>query len=281
MPSTRPTSRSTGAGLQLAEGDDGGDPVVAVLVAHVADHAVALVLAEVDVEVGHRHALGIEEALEQQAPAQRIEIGDLERPRDQRARSRTAARPDRHAVVLRPLDEVGDDQEVAGEAHLLDHVELVGEALLVLRELDVGSQPADVAQLLQARAGHLAQGLAFRSARQLGVAWQDRLARLGHVGAALGDCQGVVAGFRQVGEHFAHLLRRLEIVLGRKPAAVRVLDVRALLDAEQHVVRRVHRRFGIVHVVGADDRQALVIGKVISGSSMRRSLSSPWRCSSR
>jgi hypothetical protein len=33
---------------------------------HVADHLVAPVLAEVDVEVGHRHAFGIEEALEQQ-----------------------------------------------------------------------------------------------------------------------------------------------------------------------------------------------------------------------
>ena len=31
-----------------------------------------------------------------------------------------AARPDRNAVVLGPVDEVGDDQEVAGEAHLHD-----------------------------------------------------------------------------------------------------------------------------------------------------------------
>ena len=116
------------ARLQLAEGDDRGDAVVAVLVAHVADHLVAPVLAEVDVEVRHRHALGIEEALEQQAPAQRIEVGDLERPGDQRARARAAARPDRNVVVLGPLDEVGDDQEVAGEAHLLDHVELVARA---------------------------------------------------------------------------------------------------------------------------------------------------------
>ena len=84
-----------GARLQLAEGDDGGDAVVAVFVAHVADHAVALVLAEVDVEVRHRHALGIEEALEQQAPAQRVEVGDLERPGDQRARARAAAGSDR------------------------------------------------------------------------------------------------------------------------------------------------------------------------------------------
>ena len=85
----------------------------AVALLHVADHLVAPVLAEVDVEVGHRHALGIEEALEQQAEADRIEIGDGERIGDERARARAAARPDRNALRLRPFDEVGDDQEVA------------------------------------------------------------------------------------------------------------------------------------------------------------------------
>ncbi len=33
---------------------------------------------------------------------------------------------------LRPLDEVGDDQEVAGKLHLRDDVDLEGEPLLVI-----------------------------------------------------------------------------------------------------------------------------------------------------
>ena len=53
------------ARLKLAEGDDLRHPVAAIALLHVADHLVAPVLAEIDVEVGHRHALGIEEALEQ------------------------------------------------------------------------------------------------------------------------------------------------------------------------------------------------------------------------
>ena len=107
-----------------AERRDLRHPVGAVFLLHVLDHAVAAVLAEVDVEVRHRHALGIQEALEQQAVAQRIEIGDAERIGDERAGAGAASRPDRHAVALRPVDEVGDDQEVAGESHLHDGLRL-------------------------------------------------------------------------------------------------------------------------------------------------------------
>jgi hypothetical protein len=49
-----------------AEGRDLADRVAPVLLLDVVDHPVAVGLAEVDVEVGHRHPLGVEEALEQQ-----------------------------------------------------------------------------------------------------------------------------------------------------------------------------------------------------------------------
>ena len=53
-----------GTRLQLAEGDDLGHVIPAVLGLDVADDLVAPVLAEIDVEIGHRYALGVEEALE-------------------------------------------------------------------------------------------------------------------------------------------------------------------------------------------------------------------------
>ena len=90
------------ARLQRAEGDDLRHLVAAVALLHVADHLVAPVLAEVDVEVRHRHAFGIEEALEQQAEADRIEVGDGERIGDERARARAAAGPDRNALLPSP-----------------------------------------------------------------------------------------------------------------------------------------------------------------------------------
>ena len=61
-----------------AVGDDLRDALAAVLLRDVFDDAVAAVHAEVDVEVGHRHAFGVQEALEQQVVVQRIEVGDAE-----------------------------------------------------------------------------------------------------------------------------------------------------------------------------------------------------------
>ena len=46
------------------------------LLLDVLDDLVAPVHAEVDVEVRHRHALGVQEALEQQVVRDRIEVGD-------------------------------------------------------------------------------------------------------------------------------------------------------------------------------------------------------------
>jgi len=62
--------------LQRAEGNDLRDLVAPVFLLHVANDFVAPVLAEIDVEIGHRNALGIEKALEQKPETDRIEISD-------------------------------------------------------------------------------------------------------------------------------------------------------------------------------------------------------------
>ena len=145
------------ARLQRAEGDDLRHLVAAVALLHVADHLVAAVLAEVDVEVRHRHAFGIEEALEQQAEADRIEVGDGQRVGDERARARAAARPDRDALFLRPLDEVGDDQEVAGIFHARDDAELEVEPLAVFIHGVAGRDAGGCEAPLEPLFGALAQ----------------------------------------------------------------------------------------------------------------------------
>ena len=75
------------ARAQRAEGDDLRHLLAAVLLGDVLDHLAAAVRAEVDVDIGHADALRIEEALEQQAVLQRVDIGDLP------SRSRPGCRP--------------------------------------------------------------------------------------------------------------------------------------------------------------------------------------------
>ena len=259
-----------GARLQFPVRDDLRHAVGAVLLLHVADHLVAAVLAEVDVEVGHRHALGVQEPLEQQAEAQGIEVGDGERPGHDRAGARAAARPHGNAAGLGPLDEVGNDQEVAGKPHLRDHADLEREAPLVVlrreaRRRRAGRQPRREAGLGlrgQLRGLEPQQLLLARARRGGDEARQDRLAPPRPEGAALGDLDGVRQGLRQVGEQLRHLLRGLEEMLARQAPPVVLRDVVAAGDAQQRVVRLVVVGRCEVDLVGGHDRQRAGVGEL-------------------
>ncbi len=120
-----------GPGEHGAEGDDLGHVVRAVLAGDVGDDLVAAAVLEVDVDVGHRHAVGVEEALEGQLVADGVDRRDAQRVGHDRARRRAAA-GGRDALLAREAGEVGDDQEVARVAHPDDDVELVVEAVLEL-----------------------------------------------------------------------------------------------------------------------------------------------------
>ena len=72
-----------GPGLHRPERDDLGDVFAAVLVRDVLDDLAAAALAEIDVDVGQRHPLGIEEALEDQIVLNRVDIGDPQAIRDE------------------------------------------------------------------------------------------------------------------------------------------------------------------------------------------------------
>jgi hypothetical protein len=73
------------------------------------------------------------ETLEQQVILERIDVGDSERVRHQRARSAAPPRPDRDAVLPRVADEIPDHQKVALEPHRVDDPELCVQAGVVLR----------------------------------------------------------------------------------------------------------------------------------------------------
>ncbi len=242
-----------------AVGDDLRDALAPVALRDVIDDPVAAFHAEVDVEVGHRHALGVQETLEQQVVVQRVEVGDAERVRHERAGARTTARPDRHAVLARPADEVRDDQEVARESHLADDVEFAGEAALVFVARDVRAELGgdDRPALLEPELRLLAQVLLGRLARRHRVGRQRRLAELDLEVEAARDLDGVLERLGQVGEERRHLVGRAQVLLFAVASrARRIGDHRAFVDADAGFVRFEILGPDEAHVVGRDDRHA-------------------------
>ena len=71
-----------GSGEHRAEGDDLGHVVGAVLAADVVDDFLAPPVLEVDVDIGHGHAVRVEEPLERQLVVDRVHRRDAERVRD-------------------------------------------------------------------------------------------------------------------------------------------------------------------------------------------------------
>ena len=169
--------------------------------------------------------------------------------RDERAGGRAAARTDRDAVRLGEVDEVPDDQEVVGEPHLLDRLELVLQAL---RQLG-GQLPVALLQAFLAQLDEVVEAVATLG--DVEVRQQDP-AELDLDVAALGDLERAPHRVLVAGEVERHLFRRLEIeVVGLELPVVRVLQRVARLDAEQ---RLVGARVGVAEVVdvaGRDGRQ--------------------------
>ena len=120
-----------------AEGNDLRHRTFAVFLLHIIDNPVTPFLAEIDIEVGHRYAVGIEEALKNQIVLQRIKISDAERIGDQRTGTRSAARAYWHAILPSPADKVGNDQEVTRKTHVDDSLDLVFETHHVARTFRV------------------------------------------------------------------------------------------------------------------------------------------------
>jgi hypothetical protein len=112
------------------ERDDLGHAVGPVLLRDVADDLFTALDREVAVDVGHRHAVDVEEALEDQTVLQWIEVGDAEAKRDQASCCAAAAGSDDDALLAREVVKVPDDQEVRRVAGLADHRKLELGALV-------------------------------------------------------------------------------------------------------------------------------------------------------
>ena len=224
--------------------------VVAVLLRGVPDHLAAVARVEVHVDVGHLLAARVEHPLEQQVVLDRVDVDDAQAVRHARTGRAPPPGPDADPARLRVAHEIPHDEEVRREAHRLDDVELVLDALDHVRRgrRAVALARADHRELAQV--GVLVVALGHRERRQ------DRLPELDLDVGALGDQQRVVARVGQLAEHVAHLGRRLDVeVVAVELEALGVALERAGLHAQERVVRLGVFLVRVVAVVGREQRR--------------------------
>ena len=235
--------------------------------AHVLDDFAAPPHAEIDVDIGHRNALGVQKALEEQFILHRIDVGNFQRVADQAPRGRSAAGTHRDALGSRVMNEIPNDQEVAGEAHLLDHFDFGGQAAFVIAErmaqaIFLGQPFQHLGALDEALAHH------FFEVRIGGVAFwnfefRERIAdALDFYVAAIGDRYGARHRVRQFAKHLRHFLAALEIKLvGGEFHARGVAHGLAGLNAHQHFLGVRVRLGQVVAIVGGNQRDAAFFGQ--------------------
>ena len=119
-------------GAKGPKGDDLGHPVIAVAIDDVVEDFVPAVVLEVQVDVGHLFAFQIEEALEDQAVLQWVNVSNSQAIQGH-AGGGAAADPVEYVAPPNEADDVPDHQEVVGEARMANDVQLVAEPVFGFR----------------------------------------------------------------------------------------------------------------------------------------------------
>ena len=115
------------------EGHDLGYMVVAVLFADIFHHLTPPRVAEVHVDIRHRHTLRVQEPLEVQIVLHGVDVRDLQAVRHHRSGRAAAPWSHRYSPALGVPHKVRHNEEIVRKAHFLDHVQLIIQLLPVFR----------------------------------------------------------------------------------------------------------------------------------------------------
>ena len=168
--------------------------------------------------------------------------------------------------ALRPLDEVGDDEEVAGIFHAFDDLELEGQSLAVFLDGAAGREPvASSIRRSSPASARLRNSAASSTAAPPSPT--EKRGRIGCLhprpeGATLRDLDRRGDRLGQIGEQRGHFGAGLEPVLGRELAPVGLDHQPPFGDADQRVMRLVVLALGEQRLVGRDQRDAARIGEL-------------------
>ena len=119
-------------GPHRSKGNDLRHRPLPVLVAHIGNHLLPSIGTKIHVDIGRRNPFRIQKSLKEQPIANRTKIGNPQHIGNQTPRRTTPTRPDRNPFLLRIVDKIPNDEEIADKPSLLDHPHLKLQPLLQL-----------------------------------------------------------------------------------------------------------------------------------------------------
>ena len=105
--------------------------IAAIASFHVGQQFRAAVIRHIDVNIGHGHALRIEETLKKQMIGHWIHVRDLQSESYQRTRRRTTSHAAVNSLLPRITQQIRHNQEIIVKAHLMNHGQLMLQLLLI------------------------------------------------------------------------------------------------------------------------------------------------------
>ncbi len=249
-----------------AERNDLRNVVAPVFLGDVLDDLASTVHAEIDVDIGQRDPLRIEESFEEQPVLKWIEIRNAHAIRHQAACGGTPAGPHRDFVLASVANEIPHDEKVPRVFHALDNADLFFEPRFVrgngvFQDTAIGQRLQVLEAVLEAVASNFCEvGVDGKAGRddELG----ERILHLLQLeAAALGDLHSLVEHKWDFSENPIHLLAALEVkLIGVELHPARIVDGLACLDAKQDVMRAAIVLLHVVAVVGGDRLDAGTLG---------------------
>ena len=253
----------------------------------VLEYAVAAVIVEVDVDIGHVDTVRVQESLEEEVILDRVYIGDLQAVSYCRSCCGTTTWAYRDALASRCCDEVLDDKEVVRESHLTDSLELefdtlglnVAQFIAVSPVSSLVCQMAEVCDRVAELLASLVSVLVAASLVddslvffKIPVDVRHELLRKVELrkDRVLVDLvaldllryfEGVGKGFGMLIEHVQHLFLSLEVLLLGISHSVRLVYECVGSQADKSVVGRAVLLAYEVDVVCSDDLRAGLLGQ--------------------
>ena len=229
-------------GAQRVERDDVRHMMCPITFMDIVDDLLAAVIRKIGIDIRHRYSLRIEKTLKQQVVMNGIDMRDPQTVRDERSGRGASSGADEDLLRAGIADEVPDDQEIIREAHRIDDLQLILQAL----DISLG-HPARADALGQSLLAQRVEKLDRRDAIAVLI---DRQMRPGERHLDIASCGDRIAGLQ-----FFLLIELRHLRLGAEPSAARglqclIVDLQPLIDRAQHPVC-----FFISSASITDDRQ--------------------------